>query len=39
VTLAFPRKTVLDDDLLAALEDAAEQVRARIAGKGVSPGN
>lgn len=34
VAVTFPRKTVRDEDVLAALEDAADQVRAAIAGRG-----
>ena len=33
VAVTFPRKNVRDEDLLAALEDAAGQVRASMAGK------
>ena len=34
VAVTFPRKTVRDEELLAALEDAVEQVRATMEGKG-----
>jgi ParB family transcriptional regulator, chromosome partitioning protein len=33
VAVTFPRKTVRDEDLLTALEDAAEQVRAMMEAK------
>ena len=33
VAVTFPRKTVRDEDILAALEDAAEQVRAGLRAK------
>ena len=34
VAVSFPRKAVRDEDILAALEDAVEQVRATIRAKG-----
>ena len=34
VVVTFSRKSVRDEELLAALEDAAEQVRASMGGKG-----
>jgi ParB family chromosome partitioning protein len=34
VTVALPRKTVKDEEVLAALEEAAEQMRELLAGKG-----
>jgi ParB family chromosome partitioning protein len=33
VAVTFPRKTVRDEDILAALEDAAEQIRAGLRAK------
>ncbi len=34
VVVTFPKKTVKDEDVLGALEEAANQVRARIGGQG-----